>query len=252
MKYPLEQRSVLSPFSHNMSERLNWKHGGLPTTSQNPENNSQVISADILVSSLFTQRNFSDEEVRALQTWNHLNHLIDRSDVLPHAIEAIKEAGAAWESLMVSVEEDRLVGSANGSVREKAKEKQCPYSLRYMNASRLGDRSGYRLRTPCGLIQGSSITIIGTPSGLLGNFQIDLTGTPLPGEPDPPIIFHYNVRLSGDKITEDPVIVQNTWTIAQDWGTEERCPTTTENNGKGIALYLFLLAFYWSFVAYVS
>jgi beta-1,3-galactosyltransferase len=52
-----------------------------------------------------------------------------------------------------------------------------------------------------------------------------LTGDSIPGEPDPPVILHYNVRLHGDKITEDPVIVQNTWTVAHDWGEEERCPS---------------------------
>ncbi|KAG8076366.1 hypothetical protein GUJ93_ZPchr0006g45695, partial [Zizania palustris] len=72
--------------------------------------------------------------------------------------------------------------------------------------------------------EGSSITIIGTPGGLLGNFKIELTGATVPGEPDPPIVLHYNVRLLGDKLTEDPVIVQNTWTIADDWGSEDRCP----------------------------
>lgn len=87
---------------------------------------------------------------------------------------------------------------------------------------------------PCGLTQGSSITVIGIPDGLLGNFRIDLTGEPLPGEPDPPIILHYNVRLLGDKLTEDPVIVQNTWTVSHDWGEEERCPSRSDENGKGI------------------
>ncbi|XXG87658.1 hypothetical protein AAC387_Pa11g2291 [Persea americana] len=233
METPLGQRSVLNPFSPNTSDHLNWEHVGVPAAVQNPGNDSQVVSAEILVSRLFTRRNFSDQEVQSLQTWNHLNHLINHSEVLPHATEAIREAGAAWGSLMVSVEEERLLGSANASVRQKAKEKQCPYSLRNMNVSGLRDGTGYRLRIPCGLIQGSSITIIGIPSGLLGNFRIDLTGTPLPGEPDPPIILHYNVRLTGDKITEDPVIVQNTWTIAHDWGAEERCPSPTpENNGK--------------------
>lgn len=234
MENPFGQRSFLNPFSNNMSDHLNWQHFQEPIVVQNPENNSEVISADVLVSSFFKQRNFSDEEVRSLQTWNHLNHLIKHSEVLPNAVEAIREAGAAWESLMASVEEDRLLGSGNGSLLQKAKEKQCPYSLRSMNASGLGDGGGYRLRIPCGLIQGSSITIIGTPSGLLGNFRIDLTGTPLPGEPDPPIILHYNVRLSGDKITEDPVIVQNTWTIAHDWGAEERCPPPTPGNNEKV------------------
>lgn len=244
LENPLGQRSVINPFSHNTSDHLNWEHVGVPTAVQNPGSDSQVVSAEILVSRLFTRRNFSDQEVQSLQTWHHLNHLINHSEVLPHATEAIREAGTAWESLMVSFEEERLLGSANGSVHQKAKEKQCPYSLSNMNVSGLADGTGYRLRISCGLIQGSSITIIGTPSGLLGNFRIDLTGTPLPGEPDPPIILHYNVRLSGDKITEDPVIVQNTWTIAHDWGAEERCPSpTTENNEKGISSHFNFVAF---------
>ncbi|KAI3948871.1 hypothetical protein MKX01_022285 [Papaver californicum] len=68
-----------------------------------------------------------------------------------------------------------------------------------------------------GLVQGSYVTIIGIPSGITGNFWIDLTGSPLPWEPDPPVVLHFNVRLHGDKITDDPVIVQNTWTLAHDW-----------------------------------
>ncbi|XP_058083445.1 beta-1,3-galactosyltransferase GALT1 isoform X2 [Magnolia sinica] len=232
MENALGQTSILSPF-YNTSDHLRLNQVGVPNAVQNPENNTEVVSTNSIVSSLFTQRNFSDEEVRSLETWNHLKQLISQAEALPHAVEAIKEAGAAWESLMVSVQEERQLGSVNGSLSHKKKEKQCPYSLHKMNASELGDGSGYKLQIPCGLIQGSSITIIGTPSGLLGNFRIDLTGTPLPGEPDPPVILHYNVRLSGDKITEDPVIVQNTWTIAHDWGAEERCPSPSpENNGK--------------------
>ncbi|KAI3911689.1 hypothetical protein MKX01_029450 [Papaver californicum] len=76
-----------------------------------------------------------------------------------------------------------------------------------------------------GLVQCSYVTIIGIPSGIPGNFWIDLTGSPLPWEPDPPVVLHFNVRLHGDKITDDPVIVQNTWTLAHDWGEEERCPS---------------------------
>ena len=105
-----------------------------------------------------------------------------------------------------------------------------------MNASEL-NHSNFRLLVPCGLIQGSSITIIGLPNGLLGNFRIDLTGEQIPGEPEPPIILHYNVRLHGDKITDDPVIVQNSWTVAHDWGEEKRCPSPEPDiNNKGIML----------------
>ncbi|XP_068637179.1 beta-1,3-galactosyltransferase GALT1-like [Aristolochia californica] len=232
MDYSLGQNSLLSAFYPNITERHNWQQNGVSSPVQNPENASEVVSADTLISSLFSQRNISTEELRSLKTWNHLTHLVSHAEVLPHAIEAIREAGAAWESLMSSVEEERLLQFGNGTLNQKAKEKQCPYSLREMNSSRL-DSSEYRLRIPCGLIQGSSITVIGTPGGLLGNFRIDLTGIPLPGEPDPPIILHYNVRLHGDKLTEEPVIVQNTWAISQDWGSEERCPSPTPGtNGK--------------------
>ncbi|KAG9451322.1 hypothetical protein H6P81_011287 [Aristolochia fimbriata] len=231
MDYPLGQKSLLSTFYPNATEKHNWQQTGVSSPVQNPENASEVVSVDTLISSLFSQRNISDEELQYLKTWNHLTHLVSRAGVLPHAIEAIREAGAAWESLMSSVEEERSLQFGNGTLNQKSK-KQCPYSLREMNSSRL-DSSEYRLKIPCGLIQGSSITVIGTPGGLLGNFRIDLTGIPLPGEPDPPIVLHYNVRLHGDKLTEDPVIVQNTWTISQDWGSEDRCPSPTpQNNGK--------------------
>ncbi|KAA8529420.1 hypothetical protein F0562_033781 [Nyssa sinensis] len=87
---------------------------------------------------------------------------------LPNAVEAIKEAGLAWNSLMTSVEMERNESSSKR------------------------------------------------------------------GEPDPPIILHYNVRLHGDKITEDAVIVQNTWTLARDWGEEERCPSPDPDKNKKV------------------
>ncbi|XP_010257549.1 PREDICTED: beta-1,3-galactosyltransferase GALT1-like [Nelumbo nucifera] len=232
MKNPIGESLLLSPFSFNASNPLEWVHAGVPFAVQNLDNVSQVVSAATLVSHLFTWRNFSREEKRSLYTWKHLNNLINSSKVLPNAIEAIKEAGVAWDSLMVSVEEEK-VSYKNGSSHHKTKEKLCPYFLSKMNATEFGD-TGYKLQIPCGLIQGSSITILGVPNGLLGNFRIDLTGTPLPGELDPPIILHYNVRLHGDKITEDPVIVQNTWTIAHDWGEEERCPSPVPDNKKKV------------------
>lgn len=233
MENPLAERSIQSPFSHNTTDHPHWVTVGDSPAVQNPENGSRIVSEDTLVSILFSPRNLSDEELRPLQTWNHLDHLISQAEGLPHAVEAIKEASAAWESLMVSVEDDKHIVYGNDSVRQKAKEKQCPYSIRRMNASEFDD-GGFRLKIPCGLIQGSSITVIGTPNGLLGNFKIDLTGTTLPGEPDPPIVLHYNVRLHGDKITEDPVIVQNTWTPSTDWGAEERCPSSDPNSNKKV------------------
>lgn len=148
-----------------------------------------------------------------------------------------REAASAWNSFISSIEEQK---QGHGNDSSRAKEKQCPHFLNKMNSTELGN-SSYKLQLPCGLTQGSSITIIGIPNGLLGNFRIDLTGEPLPGEPDPPIVLHYNVRLHGDKITEDPVIVQNSWTQAHDWGEEDRCPSPTpEKFDKGeISILIF-------------
>ncbi|RWW31757.1 hypothetical protein GW17_00003607 [Ensete ventricosum] len=229
LENPLAERLLPSPFSHNSSERLDWLASGDPPAVQNPGTESLVISANTIISQLFAPRNLSDVEQRSLQTWNHLDHLISHSSGLPQAIEAIGEAVSAWESLMASLEDKKI----NSSMQHKVKEKQCPYSIKRMNVSEF-DSDTFKLKIPCGLIQGSSVTLIGTPGGLLGNIRVDLVGTALPGEPDPPIIFHYNVRLHGDKLTEDPVIVQNTWSVANDWGAEERCPSDTDNNKKAV------------------
>lgn len=239
MKNPIGDSYLTSPVPTNASNPLEWQRTAAPAAVQNPGNASQVISIDTIAAGLFSQRNISKEEQQSLHTWNLLKHLINRSRGLANGVEAIKEAGSAWNNLMVSVEEEKL-GYTNESSARRAKEKQCPHFINKMNATDLNSTS-FKLQVPCGLTQGSSITIIGIPDGLLGNFRIDLTGEPLPGEPDPPIILHYNVRLLGDKITENPVIVQNTWTLAHDWGDEERCPSPSpEKIMKGKSYYHFL------------
>ncbi|XP_038721017.1 beta-1,3-galactosyltransferase GALT1-like isoform X1 [Tripterygium wilfordii] len=230
---PLEWvQATVPPEVQNSSNPLEWVQSTVPPAVQNPGNDSQVVSTATVVFRLFAQRNVSNEERQSLQTWNLMKNLINHSQVLPNGMEAIKQAGSAWNSLMGSLEEEKR-GSVNDSSNRRAKEKQCPHFLNKMNASEL-DSSGYRLLFPCGLTQGSAITIIGTPNGLLGNFRIDLTGESVPEEPDPPIILHYNVRIHGDKITEDPVIVQNTWTVGHDWGEEERCPSPVPEKSKKV------------------
>ncbi|VFQ72349.1 unnamed protein product [Cuscuta campestris] len=215
----------------NMTNPLEWIHAMAPPAANSVKNASLVISAKALVSDLFHQRNFSTMEQQSLLTWNQWKHLISQDQVLPNALDAVKEAVAAWNNLMSSVEMEKL--HANDSSFKSRKEKQCPHFLRKTNVTELGGKE-FKLRLPCGLTQGSSITFIGIPNGLLGNFRIDLTGEPLPGEPDPPVILHYNVRMHGDKVTEDPVIVQNTWTIAHDWGEEERCPSPAPEKNKKV------------------
>ncbi|KAG8366351.1 hypothetical protein BUALT_Bualt17G0070800 [Buddleja alternifolia] len=231
IKNPINESYFASVPNFNGTNPLEWINAGAPPALVNPGNTSQVVSAEAIVADVFAQRNFSKEEQISLYTWNRLKDLITHAQVLPNAVEAIKEASVAWKNLIASVEEEKL--QSNGSSSKIGKEKQCPHFLSKLNASELDD-SGFKLRVPCGLTQGSSITFIGIPNGLLGNFRVDLTGEPLPGEPDPPIILHYNVRLHGDKITEDPVIVQNTWTIAKDWGEEERCPSPDKEKNKRV------------------
>ncbi|KAK9063585.1 hypothetical protein SSX86_017456 [Deinandra increscens subsp. villosa] len=229
------REAYISPSSYyntttTSTNPLEWiKSNDAPV--HNPESDAQVVSTEEIVSTLFTQRNISIQEQQPLHTWNHLKHLIGHDRVLPNTLEAIKDARIAWDNLMNSVEDERR--NMNGSSGGKRKEKQCPHFLSKMNATELND-TGYKLIVPCGLTQGSSVTFIGIPNGLLGNFKVDLTGEPLPGEPDPPVILHYNVRLNGDKITEDPVIVQNTWTIGHDWGEEERCPNPEPDKNKKV------------------
>nr|GEW55342.1 beta-1,3-galactosyltransferase GALT1 [Tanacetum cinerariifolium] len=230
MKNPIREAYISSPPVYNTTNPLKWISSSAPPVN-NPGSDSQVVSADEIVSTLFTHRNITFQERQPLYTWNHLKHLISHDRVLPNTVEAIKEASVAWNNLMNSVEEEK--SNMNRSSGDKKKEKQCPHFLSKMNATELND-TGYKLIVPCGLTQGSSVTLIGIPNGLLGNFRVDLTGEPLPGEPDPPVILHYNVRLHGDKITENPVIVQNTWTIGHDWGEEERCPKPEDDKNKKV------------------
>lgn len=240
MKNPFGESTLPSPIIVNISKPLEWIQAGAPPVVHGPDPANQVISANTLVSSFFVDRNFSHEVRNSLLTWNHMKHLINYSQDLPDAVEAIREAQVAWESLVDSFEQGKH-GDTNESSLHQVKEKQCPFFLNKINAAEFVD-SGYKLRIPCGLIQGSAITIIGVLNGLLGSFRIELAGESLPGEPEPPLVLHYNVRLLGDKLTKDPVIVQNTWTAAHDWGEEERCPLPVpENNKKGTDTFFMLL-----------
>lgn len=211
---------------------LKWvQQPTVPPAVQSPEAVNHVVVADKLVSELILDRNFSSEVQSSLLTWNEMKHIVNYSKGLPNALEAVREARIALDNLMDVVAKKQQIEVNESSVDHKGK--QCPYFLSKMDTKDFGDK-GYKLRIPCGLIQGSAITIIGIPNGLSGSFRIDLTGESAPEEPNPPIVLHYSVRLQGDKVTEDPVIVQNTWTTARDWGEEERCPSG--NNKKGILI----------------
>ncbi|CAL5021280.1 unnamed protein product [Urochloa decumbens] len=170
-------------------------------------------------------RSSSPEVFQWLDTWNQMRQLTNITNGLPHANEAINDGRTAWENLTASVH--------NASSQHREKERLCPYSIRSMDASK-SETDSFAVDIPCGLIVGSSVTLIGTPGVLSGNFWIDLVGTALPGESEKPTVLQYNVRLNGDKITKHPVIVQNTFTGNNGWGVEERCPSTTYNNATKV------------------
>uniref|UniRef100_M8ATM1 Beta-1,3-galactosyltransferase 15 n=1 Tax=Aegilops tauschii TaxID=37682 RepID=M8ATM1_AEGTA len=196
------------------------------SSSLDPRNSStSVVSSPTDDSSSLDPRNSSTERLHWLDTWNHMKQLTNVSTGLPHATEAIKDARTAWENLTTTVQNATSPGSE--------KRRLCPYSVRRMDASKSAG-GHFTMDIPCGLVAGSSITVIGTPGSLSGNFWIDLVGTALPGEPEEPIVLRYNVRLTGDKLAQGPVIVQNAFTASNGWGYEDRCPNSNSNNATQV------------------
>src|SRR3989442_1274080 len=132
----------------NTTNPLEWIQATGPPSVKNPEKINKVVSTETIVSNLFAQRNLSNEDQNSLQTWKLLRHLIDQAQALPNGVEAIKEAGSAWNSLMAAVEEERS-SYTNESTNRKGKEKQCPHFLNKVNATVL-ESSDSKLRLPCG------------------------------------------------------------------------------------------------------
>jgi beta-1,3-galactosyltransferase len=200
---------------------LEWLSNRADAPVANTENTHEVAVVPANASSNMDSGNSSLEGLHWLDTWHHMTRLANISAGLPHATEAINDARTAWENLTTSVQ--------NASSPRTKKEKLCPYSIRTMNPYK-SEGSNFTMSIPCGLVAGSSVTVIGTPGSLSGNFWIDLVGTALPGESQKPIVLHYNVRLTGDKLTEGPEIVQNAFTASNGWGYEDRCPCSNLNN----------------------
>ncbi|GKV29525.1 hypothetical protein SLEP1_g38447 [Rubroshorea leprosula] len=173
---------------------------------------------------LYASRNIPEEESNALLLWPHMRLLLSRSDALPETLQGIKEAAIAWKELMDAIEEERAVKSSNIDEPEE----NCPFSVSTLDKTLLS--SGNILELPCGLVEDSSITVVGIPDGHHRSFEIELVGSNFSGESKPPIILQYNVSLPGDNMTEEPFIVQNTWTNELGWGKEEKCPSHGSDN----------------------
>lgn len=176
---------------------------------------------------LYALTNLSKEESKVLLVWAQMRMLLSRSDALPETTQGIKEAAVAWKELFSLIEKDKA-SKSNDNVH---KDKNCPYSVSALNGlNKSISSSGNILEIPCGLVEDSSVTLIGIPNRGQGSFQIELVGSQSPEEQKPPIILHYNVFLPGDNLTKEPAIVQNTWTNDIGWGKKERCPDHRSTN----------------------
>ncbi|KAI5059483.1 hypothetical protein GOP47_0025802 [Adiantum capillus-veneris] len=168
-------------------------------------------------------------EASVLSLWKHLSPVLSRSDCFPEAKRGMEESENNWREMI----EEHVIESlhkGHGFVN-RTSEKQCPYSHSSVNQTFV-DGLDAELEIPCGLVVDSSITIVGMPWGAEMNFAIELLGPKLPGEPEPSVVLHFNARLQGDRITDEPVIVQNTWSKEHDWGDEERCPNSESVSRK--------------------
>ncbi|KAG7995740.1 hypothetical protein I3843_01G124300 [Carya illinoinensis] len=177
------------------------------------------------LSDLYASKNLSEKESKALLVWAHLRTLLSRSDALPGTAEGVKEASIAWNDLSSTIEKEK---SSKYSNTNSSKDRNCPYSVSTLDQTALN--GVVILEIPCGLVEDSSITLVGIPNGQHGSFQIELVGSQLSGEPTLPIILHFNVSLPGDNMTEEPFIIQNTWTSEAGWGKEEKCPAHRSAN----------------------
>lgn len=173
---------------------------------------------------LYASTNLSTEESKVLLVWAQLRTLLSRSDALPETTIGIKEAAIAWKDLLTLVEKD-------SNPKSNVIEKNCQYSVSALNElNEVINGSRNVLEIPCGMVEDSSVTLIGIPNRGQGSFQIELVGARSPEEQNPPIVLHYNVFLPGENLTKEPVIVQNTWIKEIGWGKKECCPDHRSSN----------------------
>lgn len=179
---------------------------------------------------LYARNNISEEEAKPFLMWARMRLLLSRSDALSETAQGIKEAAVAWKDLLLTIEKEKAAKS-----NDSGEVKTCAFSISKLDEKL--SRDGNVLELPCGLVEDSSITVVGIPDGRYRSFQIELIGSQLSEELKPPIVLHYNVSLPGDNMTEEPFIIQNTWTTELGWGKEERCPSHgSANTLKGIIM----------------
>ncbi|KAG7624263.1 Galectin carbohydrate recognition domain [Arabidopsis thaliana x Arabidopsis arenosa] len=165
---------------------------------------------------LFSNKSFfGEEEVsNGMLVWSRMRPFLERPDALPETAQGIEEATLAMKGLVLEINREKRAYSS-GMVSKEIR-RICPDFVTAFDKD-LSGLSHVLLELPCGLIEDSSITLVGIPDEHSSSFQIQLVGSGLSGETRRPIILRYNVNFS------KPSIVQNTWTEKLGWGNEERC-----------------------------
>lgn len=168
---------------------------------------------------LYSLKNVSTDDYRPLLVWAQMRTLLSRSDALPETAKGIEEASVAWRDFYTDVnnEEPSVI-----KMVDQEEDRNCPPFVCRFSTTNSTDE--VVLKIPCGLIEDSSITLVGTSEGSHGNFQVNLIGSQISSDIEPPIVLHYNVSLPGENMTEEPFILQNTWSNESGWGKEEKCP----------------------------
>ncbi|GAB4859040.1 hypothetical protein Ancab_010508 [Ancistrocladus abbreviatus] len=187
----------------------------------------QLVDVDGL-RDLYISTNLSADEAKSFLLWAQMRVVLSRPDPLPEMAKGVKEASIAWKELL------SMVKSGNGSMidgenKDILEGRNCSFSVAAFDIKNLPS-SQRILELPCGLLEDSSITVIGIPHEHNGSFQIELVGSELQQEQKLPTILHYRVYLPGENTTEEPFVIQNTWTKDVGWGKEERCPAGRSAN----------------------
>ncbi|XP_042381444.1 hydroxyproline O-galactosyltransferase GALT3-like [Zingiber officinale] len=180
---------------------------------------------------LFPARNFTALPPQlgtfnsSMAVWAHMRALLLRSDALPGTADGVLEASIAWKELGVSLGE-RIDGKEASFVLPDAaqlEKRSCPFSI---------SGSGSSVTIPCGFVEDSAVTLVGSPVGVNGSgrFWIQLAGSGLPDAQ--PFVLHYNVSFGED----GPALAQNSRTPDKGWGVWEFCPSygfgSIESNPK--------------------
>ncbi|KAL0397383.1 UNVERIFIED_CONTAM: Hydroxyproline O-galactosyltransferase GALT3 [Sesamum calycinum] len=162
-------------------------------------------------------KNMTRDDSITFLAWEQMRFLFPRSDALPDTAQGIKEAAIMLKDLLLMIEKDNVSKLGDATMNNA-----CPRFVSTSNATLL--RNETFLEIPCGLVEDSSVTLIGIPDSLQDSFQIELIGSQHKEELKPPVVLQYNVLLPGQNLTKEPITIQNTWTQESGWGKEEKCP----------------------------